>query len=86
MSYFLISQTFKPNLDFLLIRGPYFKKMNGTGIKLAANKPKSKPAQPVPMPRNMYPANSGNAAPNDDLKKVLAATAEAATSKYDSIM
>lgn len=73
-------------LDFLLIAGPYFSNTIGNGRRARENKPSRRPAQPVPIPLNIYPANNGNAAPKLDLINVFPATAEAATKRYDSMI
>lgn len=45
---------------------------------MAATQPSSVQAQLIPMPLNIYVANSGNPAPKSERKKVFAAMAEAA--------
>lgn len=45
------------NLDFARSFGPYHRKQTGTGINASATKPKSDPAQLMPIPLNICVAN-----------------------------
>lgn len=57
----------------------------GIGIMINATKPNRDEAHLGPSPSYMYVANSGNPAPARLRKTVVAASAEAATNKYESI-
>lgn len=68
------------------MRLPYFIKRIGTGTSTSPTRPSKRPAQLVPIPWNIKVAKRGKTAPNEDLKKVLPAKAEAAKKRYESTM
>ena len=65
-------------LDFARNLAPNIRNAMGTGTSANATKPRSVPAQLMPMPLNICVANIGNPAAIKDLRKVFAAMAEAA--------
>lgn len=61
-------------------------KHKGQAIKTTAKRPNKRPAQLVPIFLNIKVAKRGKAAPKADLKNELAAIAEAAKTKYASMI
>jgi len=74
------------NFDLRLSAGPNFVSTNGIGIIARATKPRSDDAHRGPRASYICVAKSGKAAPARLRTTVLAASAEAATNRYESII